>query len=424
MSITRNSFRRPVAFLAALSVLVGAAAPALLGSVVHAAGQVTSRSIQLSDSAQSGNSSITSGVGSGTNVSYKVTFTVATSANVGGIVVDICDNTPLIGDTSCTYPTGFGWGNLSAAAATVSNITGTWTVTSYQAGGSSAALSQVIKLSNSAPATPSGAVSFTITGVTNPSTASTPSSAHTYYARIVTFDTAANMSQYTTTGTTRAATMANMIDNGGIALSLVLPITVTARVMESFALCIAKAAYTGVACAGPTGTDTPSITLGHTANNILTSSQIDTANIYTQISTNAVNGYSVYLRASNSCAGLSRDGGTTCGIPAVNSGGATGAVITAGTAAFGALVTDGTASSGGTGTNTAVARWKTTAPTYIMDNTTASDNVGYTYGSKIFSAAGQANAVANTITFAATASSTTPAGIYTENFSLIGVGTF
>lgn len=423
MSITRNSFRRPVAFLAALSVLAGAAAPALLGSVVHAAGQVTSRSIQLSDSAQSGNSNIASGVGSGTNVSYKVTFTAVTSANVGGIVVDICDNTPLIGDTTCTYPTGFGWGNLTAAPVTVTSITGTWTVTSYQAGGSSASLSQVIKLSNSAPATPSGAVTFTISGVTNPSTASTPSSAHTYYARIVTFDTAASMSQYTTTGTARAGTMANMIDNGGIALSLVLPITVTARVMESFALCIAKAAYTGVACAGPTGTDTPSITLGHTANNILTSSQIDTANIYTQISTNAVNGYAVYLRAGNLCAGLSRDG-STCGIPAVNSGGATGATITAGTAAFGALVTDGSASSGGSGTNTAVARWKTTAPTYIMDNTTANDNVGHTYGSKIFSAAGQANAVANTITFAATASSTTPAGIYTENFSLIGVGTF
>jgi hypothetical protein len=59
-----------------------------------------------------------------------------------------------------------------------------------------------------------------------------------------------------------------------------------------------------------------------------------------------------------------------------------------------------------------------------MDNTTASDNVTYTYGSKIAESTGQANGVMNTITFAATASPTTPAGIYTQNFSLVGVGTF
>jgi hypothetical protein len=207
-------------------------------------------------------------------------------------------------------------------------------------------------------------------------------------------------------------------------MSLTLPITVTARVMETLSLCAASVDYTGVSCASPTGTDTPSITLGHGPNLILDTSAIDTASIYTQVSTNALNGYALYLRAANTCAGLSKDGGTTCGIPAVNGGGATGATIVAGTAAFGATVNDGTAVAGGTGTNTAIARWKTTAPTYIMDNTTSNDNVSYTYGSKIISATGQANGVKNAITFAATASPTTPAGVYTENFSLVGVGTF
>lgn len=428
MSIASNSLKRPAALLAAAAVLVGAIVPALSRSLIDAAGQVSSRSIQISDSAPSGGT-ITTGVGSGTGVSYKVTFTAATSTNLGAIVVDICDNTPLIGDTSCTFPTGFSWGGSTPTlSGGVSNVTGTWTASSQQGGGPAAASPQVLVLSNNAPATPSGAVSFTITGVTNPSTAITPSTTHTYYARILTFASAANeATDYTVSGTTRPGTsgLTHNIDNGGIALSLSLPITVTARVMETFSLCTASAAYTGLACAGPTGTQTPSIVLGDgSANNVLDTGAVRTANIYTQVSTNATNGYALYLRASNTCAGLSKDGGTTCGIPAVNGGAATGATITAGTAAFGATVSDGTATSGGTGTNSAVARWKTTAPTYIMDNTTSTDNVGYTYGSKIATASGQANGVGNTITFAATASPTTPAGIYTENFSLVGVGTF
>ena len=429
MSITRNSLKRPAALFAAAALLVGTAIPAMFGASAAAIGQVTSRSIQLSDSAPSGGT-ITTGVGSGTGVSYKVTFTAATSAsNIGAIVVDICDNTPLIGDISCTFPTGFSWGGTTPtlSGGTVTGVTGTWTASSEQGGGPSTSAPQVLVLTDATPAAPTGPVSFTITGVTNPSTAITPSSSHTYYARILTFATSANQAtDYTVTGTTRPGTsgLTHVVDDGGIAMSLTLPITFTARVMETLTLCAASTAYTGTGCAGPAGTDVPSITLGHGTNKILDTSAIDTAPIYTQVSTNALNGYALYLRAGNTCAGLSKDGGTTCGIPAVNSGAATGATITAGTAAFGATVTDGTAVAGGTGTNTAITRWKTTAPTYIMDNTTANDNVGYTYGSKIISATGQANGVGNTITFAATASATTPAGVYTENFSLVGVGTF
>lgn len=437
MSITRNSFRRPAALFAAAALLVGTALPALTAQQAFAAGQVTERIVQMSDSAPSGGT-ITSGVGSGTAVSYAVSFKAITNTAVGGIVVDICDNTPLIGDTSCTFPTGFSWGGATPtlSGGTVTNITGTWTASSAQGGGPGAGSPQVLFLSNSSPAAPTAmgtAITFTITGITNPSAAITPSSSHSFYARILTFDTSAHMTgQYTTTGTTRAATFTNNIDNGGAAMSLTLPIVVTARVMETLSLCAAKATYTGVACAGPTGTDTPSVILGNGGStNVLDTASVYTSNIYTQISTNATNGYALYLRAGNDCAsdgspypgGLSKDGGAHCQIPAVNAGGATSAAIVAGTAAFGATVSDGTAVGGGTGTNTAVARWKA-SPSYIMDSTTSNDNVGYTYGSKIASSTGQANGVNNTITFAATASPTTPAGIYTENFSLIGVGTF
>ncbi|MDQ5963520.1 MAG: hypothetical protein QG629_602, partial [Patescibacteria group bacterium] len=230
------------------------------------------------------------------------------------------------------------------------------------------------------------------------------------------------------------------VDDGGIALSTATPITVTARVMETLSLCTSggdAANATNLAAANSCASATPpSIILGHTANNVLTADAIDTKNVFTQLSTNAANGYALYLRAGNlACpngssagGGLSKDGGSNCHIPAINGGSASGGAMTAGTAAFGAQVLSGTAATSGTGSNTAVTRWAQTGSNYIMDTVTSNDNVVSTYGSKIAftdtADSKQANSVNNTLKFAATASPVTPAGIYTENFSLIGVGTF
>ena len=65
------------ATIGSLAVLAGSAA---------AANQVTSRSIGM-----------TNAIPSATGVSYKVTYTAATTNTIGGIVVDICDDTPLVG---------------------------------------------------------------------------------------------------------------------------------------------------------------------------------------------------------------------------------------------------------------------------------------------------------------------------------------
>ncbi|PID99643.1 hypothetical protein CSA80_00030, partial [Candidatus Saccharibacteria bacterium] len=62
--------------------------------------------------------------------------------------------------------------------------------------------------------------------------------------------------------------------------------------------------------------------------------------------------------------------------------------------------------------------------------TTANDGVDDTYGSLVIDsfsevgAAKQAAHVNNTYTFGAAASSTTPAGIYTQAFVLVAVGVF
>lgn len=392
MSITRNSFRRPAALFAAAAVLVGAAIPAFLATTVDAA-DLASRSIQMSDSAPSGGD-ITSGVGSGTAVKYTVKFT--TSAAMQSFLIDFCSNTPLIGDATCTAPTSFTVSSASLTAAAG------WTA-------SFPAATQIRMTNSSSQA--AGSFTFEFNDITNPSVAGS------LYARITTY-AADNW-----TGYTNYANVGTTVDTGGVAMAITAPIKVTARVMETMSLCTSRADLTALACSGA---DDPAITLGTAdTQNVLKDDLVYTNNIYSQVSTNASNGYAIYLRAHNTCGGgLSKDGGTTCGIPAVNAGAATGIAITPGTAAFGVDIDNGTAVSGGTGTNTAVSRWNPATGSYIMDGTTASDNVTYTYGSKVIESTGQANSVKNTYVFGATASPTTPAGIYTQSFSLIAVGTF
>ena len=433
MSITRDSLKRPAALFAAAAVLVGAVLPTLIGvaKASAAAGQVTSRSVQLSDSSASSNGKITSGVGSGTGVTYKITFTVATATTIGGIVVDICGNTPLIGDTTCTLPAGFSWGSATPSAS-LTGATGTWTAGSKQGAGASAAAPQVLTMSNSTPVTPGGPVTITVTGVTNPNATNyTATNNYTFYARIVTFDTSGNMtSNYTANAgsTARAASFTGMVDYGGAAMSLQMPIAITARVMETMTFCVSGAAMTS----GCTGAAPANIDIGQSVNGtIVLGTTLSSTPAYSQISTNATNGYGIYMKARYACGGLSKDGGTTCQIPAVNSGGATAAAIANGAGAFGAQVSSGTAASGGSGTNTAVTRWAQTGSNYLMDTTTSNDNVGATYGSLVASSASeapasnkQADSVNNTYTFGAAASSTTPAGIYSQAFLLVAVGVF
>ena len=228
-------------------------------------------------------------------------------------------------------------------------------------------------------------------------------------------------------GDTACTAPGNYVEYGGIALSTTRPITITAKVMETLSFCTSAANLTALGCAGATP---PAISIGTGVNNdVIDYTAIYKRSAYSQVSTNASNGYAVYMRAHNTCGGgLSKDNGTTCGIPAINAGAASASLMAAGTAGFGVDVADGSAVVGGTGSNTAggtATRWNPgTADNYIMDEVTATDNVKYTYGSKIIESAGQANSVTNAYEFAATASPVTPAGIYTQAFSLIAVGVF
>jgi hypothetical protein len=288
-------------------------------------------------------------------------------------------------------------------------------------------------MSNAAGEAPSGAIAITVTGVTNPNATNYVANHYSFYARILTFsDNSTMITNYGVSGSTRAGlssgTITNMVDYGGAAMSLQSPIMITARVMETMSLCTSKDVMT-TACGGAS---TPTIDIGQDVNGtIVLGTTLSSTPAYSQVSTNATNGYGIYMKARYACGGLSKDAGTSCQIPAVNSGAATAAAIANGAGEFGAQVGNGTAASGGSGTNTAVTRWAQTGTNYIMDTTTSNDGVDDTYGSLVVSSASevpatnkQADSVNNTYTFGAAASSTTPAGIYSQAFLLVAVGVF
>jgi hypothetical protein len=361
------------------------------------ADQVTSRSIELSDSRVSG------GPSGGTNVSYSISFGISTSAgytsgNMKSYIVDFCSESPLIGET-CTAPTGL---DLSTATATGGN-TSAWTITTT---------ASQVKASDVTGIAGGSTVTLELGGITNPSTLGT------FYARVYTY--ADDSFGSTTTGYTDPTSVGDDIDYGGIALSTVSAIGVTARVQEELTFCVAGAAITSN-CANA-ASNPPALTIGHGSPTlILDSTAVDTATAYMQTSTNAQSGVVVRMKNSNGCGGLSDDSGATCGIPPGNT--AFTSADTGGSTGNADYGMDVAVNSDGIGTLSPTSPYDT-AGSYAMAYTGAGTGVTSTYGSQIASSTGVLSNVDNTLTFAATAANTTPAGIYTADMALIATGTF
>lgn len=382
MSVLR---RAAFGFLAVL--LLAAGATSLVNpNKAFAAGQVSARSIQLSSSAKGA-----------TGVSYKVKFTPFTTGTQS-IVIDFCGSA-IVG-AACTAPSGLN-------AATIGFTAGTGT-TSWALGATAASTIKVTKSGGSALTTSSA--DFTITGITN------PTNAGSFYARLYTYDCTDYGAHVggggcASTGTAYSSptVIGSDIDYGGFAMSATDTVSINATVMETLTFCVNKTAP----AAGCTSLSTPiSVTLGHGSPVTLDSSQVDTDTIFTQLSTNAVSGASVALKTGNTCSGLSRDSGSTCPIPGIGAF----ATIPATTADFGLNVANGT---GGTGTVTANGNYGTTASNYGMGS-----NVTTTFGDPIESSAAACANVNSTLTYAAQAAATTPAGVYSATHTLIATGTF
>jgi hypothetical protein len=365
-----------------------------------AAAQVTTRSIQMSSS-----------VPSATNVTYAVKFTLATTSppNIQGIVLDFCDNDPLVGDTTCTTPAGF---SLTASP-TVNNLsTGSCVLTAFTTV-TTANSNRTLEFYDNAGAvaeTSGGVCTFNVTTVTNPSTAN-----HSFYARVYTMDTTTHTTGYA------AGTATGSVDSGGFALSTASQITISATVQETLTFCV-SGALPGAGCSG---TSTPALTIGHGAPPVITASAVDQAPAYAQTTTNANGGIAVDMKASNTCAngGLSSTGGTVCNIPGA---GSSAVALVAGTAKFGMCVNTATTSSAASidaNYNDSVHNCPSTWVSGVlmgMDGT----NLTGTFGDEIYTYGGPVLNDSITMEFGATASTVTPAGIYAGKEALIATGIF
>lgn len=392
-------------FYAVMALLLGfTVTSAAFPMVSTDAVQLQSRTIQMSDSAPS---NAGTGVGSGKNVVYKVSFTTTnTSSNIGGIVIDFCTDSPIAGD-ACAAPTAMNTNRATTGIANATGMgTGAFAVTTAD-GTAGTNLNRII-LTRSAAAPLTSTVSFdlgngTTTGFTNPSTTGT------FYARIYTYATQAAANAHVTANPT------SYVDYGGIALSTTAAISITARVQENIQFCLSGV----LPSANCGGTTTPALTLGEGSPAALSSSTVSNGNVYSQIATNASSGATVRIRNSNSCGGLSRNGGSSCDIPPANGGNATTPGLTAGNAGFGLAIgaASGTVVSapynGVVGSNG-----------FGMDSTSGT-SVTTTFGSTAFTTNSlPVNSTNNTWTFGATASNVTPSGIYTANIIAIATGIF
>lgn len=376
-----------VTVVAAFALLLAVVVPALAS-----AAQLTERSIALS------NSSVTA-----TGVTYTINFTA--SGDAGAFVVDFCRDSPVIGQ-ACEAPAGFSLG-------TPASVTPGFTTV--------AALSpNTLRVTGDIDVSENAQVSVAVSGITNPSTA------ETLYARIITYDTAANANAYVATQT--QAQRVGSVDDGGAAIGITNSIGVAGAVLESMTFCISGAVI-AKDCVGANAV-APVIQLGEEVGDsiALIPTAVSTGSIYTQISTNAVNGATISLKSSAaSCGGLLRAGApSACDItPALEDG------ITEGQARFGVKTTDAVDSDGVDAADAVGTLVPVTGSLYNNDTFalafigTNATGVTSTFGDAFLDTA---NAPANNknmqLIFGASIANDTPAGLYSTNLSLIATGKF
>lgn len=393
----KYQLKRSTSLFAAALLLLAAIMP-LLSQKAHAAGLVGTRSVQMSTSATSA-----------TSTSYLVTFNVATTGTVAGIVVDFCGDQPIINYATCTLPAGF-------------SLTATPTVTGQSANISTLTTAgqlntnQTLTLTGAgASITAPGTVSFTITSVTNPSVSN-----HTFYARIYTYATAAGA-----TGYTRANTSAGgaVVDAGGVAMSTASQVLITSLVRERLTFCV----YTAATCAAGAGAN-GSVSLGDT-NGVLDPAgpYVDRNTAY-DISTNASGGAAIRVKgdtlksgatpiaaigvtAATSTAGTEQFG--FCSYQSTGSG-LTPVALYDGTGGTGGGVCSGTSQTAGTGTPGGVGTSK-----FAFDTTNTLSTYGQIFANKTLGATSTGK-----IAFLGNIASSSEAGVYTTLLTFIATGNY
>jgi hypothetical protein len=428
--------KRPVHFAVALLFGVVAVLPAVVMLGQADAAQLTTRSIQLANSASGAN-----------GTTYRASFNAATSSTVKGIIVDICSGAagsgPLLG-TTCTSMTGanFSWNAPVAADITTFTINGVAqtvsdTPTSAQWGVGTVETGRTLYLSSvdGTAVTAGQTIVVEIANVNNPNDVDGGGSDNigTFYGRLATFpnDTGANSPATYDDATTGES---NLTDFGGVALSTTESLTVTARVQESLTFCIyTNSPQTGCTTAtiAAAGVNIPNATTP------LSSGSVSTASAYFGLATNALNGANVRMWSNNSSNGVLKSGSTRTINPfggTMDAG--TGAPVSgtddactvdstaSNTEQFGMLITEST-------NVVAAMPYDCAAGNHGWDNDSvagagANDatTVGSAYGDTIASTTGPLDFEENIMEFAAKSALTTEAGIYSSSLNYIATGTY
>ncbi len=319
-----------------------------------------------------------------TSVIYTVEFTADSSYSMRNLIVDFCSNSPIEGQ-NCTAPGSFTVGASPTGVAPTINGTpasGTWTPSSQGSG-----RTFIYAGSAGVAVTAGDVIAFSITSVTN------PSSIGSFYGRIFSYSIASP--SYSDTAT------AIFEESGEVALATANGAGFVFQVPESLEFCVYK-----TVCG-----DVPALVLGHGANDILDDTQIDTDTAKFSIATNALSGVVVFARGSPP-----KINATT--LAGINGGSGVVSTMIAGTEAFGFRVSPTTGDIYGAGCYA-----DNGGDDYCFDNamvppsTGAASITGQT-------TPGPINSNELTMTFAATASNTTAAGVYQTAISLIASPTF
>jgi hypothetical protein len=426
--MTKTNVMRPLAranaFVTAAVIATASLLPALLLTSGASGAQLDNRSIDLSATQTSEGSGRDGGDAFGQDVTYSVSFELgSTHTNIEGIVVDFCSNSPITG-LACTAPTGF---NTNFAGLALANQVG---ISGFAIDTTNSTANRVILTSATGNNLAAAAtVSFDLgstgasDGITNPTV---PGS---FYGRILTYTTDTVAQAYT------SVSPGAFLDDGGIAMSVANELTITARVQEVLEFCIGTDADSTLAnadtdsCSLVAGTD---LDLGVVdSNSIAKTSTIDVPNDgVALIRTNALNGAVVYYKAEqNAGSGQLKIAGATCsGVSLAdacfNSTGTTQTAIVAGTELFGMTLRDLNTTSGGATTALSC------NADYDGDGSCGTGAVtGYAWDDSgsfdtIASASGPVDDEKVSIEFAATASPTTPTGLYTVTANFVATSTF
>lgn len=421
-----TALRRSSAIAQAAVLATAAILPAVMLSGSASGEQLDNRYIDMSATQTSDGSGRDGGDANGQNVTYTVAFDLGTAhSNLEGVVVQFCSDSPIVGD-SCTEANAAIGLDLTGVTVSANSLSGATDVdpSAWTVGGDNDTF--ILSDATTGIAGSLGdTVAFDIDGVTN------PTSVGSFYARIITYDDDTVATSYT------AGTPGSNVDDGGIALSVANELTVTARVQEVLEFCIGTetdstyAGVTGDDCTDVAGTD---LSLGVVdSNSIATTSTIDTPNDGAfMVRTNALNGAVVYYKAEqDTSSGKLKIAGETCNgtnldDPCFNSVGTTRAAITSGTEEFGLALKDLSTSSGGATTALSCdteyqgdgvdCSGAVAGNNYAWDDSGAFDTLA--------SSTGPIDDELVNLEFAATASPTTPTGLYTVTANFVATSTF